>query len=563
VSALFDEMGTDSVELLQGVQWPVALYALGVLIVLAGGILLLRRVLFQGAPSLGSRRLIWLVELALAPALIVVARESLLGLGLEPRLAGGVEIVSRIALCLALAWLADRAVTLFFLERADGDSAVRLPGILRTGIRIALYALAGVAALALIRDDETLGFVVSGSVLLGVLGLALQGVLQDAFAGIALSLDEPFKLGDWIELEDGTIGQVRDMSWRTTQVRSLDQGIIVIPNSRISATRIHNHTTQDERHALLLRVNLSNEVDPVLARRLLLEALLATPGVLPAPAPTVRVEDGGSRPCRYLLHFFCRDFPSKYKVTSEVYETVWRHLREHQIFTSPAASDIWLFREGARRIQEESIEALLQETPLFQSLNDTQRQALQSAVHHRVFPAGTIVFREHDDGDSVFIILSGRVEVLTSRRGGALARLGAGDYFGEMSLLTGGPRTATVRTATECTLLEIERDTLAPMLKELPELEQELTQVEERRYVEMKSELCEAVKDVFIRYVGPIAYEIADEAYQQWLAKGNASPSAVEDYITLLADKIVDPSQRESFSNDAHRAIQGVPQTGS
>lgn len=465
-------------------EWTALLYALGILTLCAVGFLVVRRILLRGAPSLESQRFLWFVDLVILPVLIFSARELLLWWTPGAAFAEYVQIISWLAFFLAIAWLADRGIALFVVPRAD-DGTVSMPRILRTGIQVALYAIAVVLALVLIGKHDAFGFVVSGSVVLGVLGLALQSTLQDAFAGVALSMEEPFKLGDWIELEDGTIGQVLDLSWRTTQLRTFEHGIIVIPNSHISSTRTHNHTIKDKRYGVMLHVHLSNEVDPAMARRVLLEAILATPDVLSSPAPSVTIEDGGSRPHRYLLYFYCRDFLAKFNVTSKVYENIWRYLHHLGLSTSPPSSDVWMHRKAAHEVREESVDTHIRNTPLFQPLNENEHEALQSAVRYRVFPADCIVVREDEAGDSLFIIAGGQVLVMVNGR--TIARVGSGDYFGEMSLLTGAPRTATVRTVTETTLLEIDKAALLPILESRPELGQALAEVEARRQVELES----------------------------------------------------------------------------
>lgn len=469
-------------------HWTLWLQALAIPLLLAGAFVVLRWLFLRRWHSVTARRLLWAVELVVLPLLIVTARQLLVGLDLGARPAGGVEVAAGVALCLALAWLADRGIGLFLLTRLDDGAARGIPRILRIGIRVALYLLALVIAFTLVLERDALGFVVSGSVVLGVLGLALQGVLQDTFAGIALSIEEPFHIGDWIELDDGSLGQVLDISWRSTRLRSFEHGVLIVPNHRMASARIHNYTQDDVRHALMLDVHLSNEIDPAMGRRLLLEAVLATPGTLQHPAPSVNLADGGGRPYRYLLYFHCTDYVSTFVIKSKLYERIWRHLRQLGLATAPAANDLWLHRAASQDVHEEDIDRLVQNTPLFAPLTEHERAELLTAVGYRVFPADSAVVRQGEAGDSLFIIAGGRVRVSVSRRGRSreIARLGSGDYFGEISLLTGATRSATVTTVTECTLLEIDREALTPILGARPELSATLAEVEARRQLEME-----------------------------------------------------------------------------
>lgn len=475
---------------LDGVDWVAIFNALIIIGAAIGLFVVMRWLVLRQWRSLRARRVVWFLELLILPLLIIGARQILLGLEDGEALATAIRLTIGVVLCFAFAWLVDRGIGLFLLRQAHHDGATAgIPRILRTGIRIAVYAVALLAAFTLVLDRSAFGFVVSGSVLLGVLGLALQGVLQDAFAGVALSIDEPFRLGDWIELEDGTVGQVVDISWRATRLRTFQRGILVVPNHQAASARIHNHTHGDARLGMMLNVHLSNEVDPAMGRRLLLEAMLGTPGVLADPPPSVYLADGGGRPYRYLLYFACADFPSRWLVMSKVYESVWRYLRPVGLHTAPAASDHWLQRGRRQEVMEDNLESLLRNTPLFAPLNDNELAALQASISYRVFPAGVSVVTQGEPGESLFIIAGGQVQVTVGERnraGNEIARLGVGDYFGEISLLTGAPRSAHVRTITECTLIEVDKDALLPILSARPELGEALAEVEARRQIEME-----------------------------------------------------------------------------
>ncbi len=436
----------------------------------------------------------WGGELVLLLLLVASAHALILQFDTGQRLTDAAEVVFGGALCFAVAWVTDRAVTLFLLPRVHHrrhGTSLAVPGILQTFITIGLYAVAVLIFLVAVLRQEALGFVVSGSVLLGVLGLALQDILRDAFAGVAVSLEEPFRLGDWVELEDGTIGQITDIRWRSTRLYSYENGTVVIPNARISGYRIHNHTLDDPRYAISMYVHLPNDVDPVMGRRLLLEATLATPGVLSEPAPIVRVVDGDTRPCSYLLYFFCADFGERIQVKSAVYENVWRYLKPMGVFTAPAATDTWLHRASAQHgeLRQDDVAELIGQAPLFTPLTPAEREALAAAAHYRVFPAGKTIVTEGEAGQSLFLVVGGHLQVNVKRDDAPIARLATGEHFGEMSLLTGAPRAATVQAITDCTLIEIDKEALLPIVQARPELGDELARVQARRQLEIEQSM--------------------------------------------------------------------------
>jgi small-conductance mechanosensitive channel/CRP-like cAMP-binding protein len=476
-----------------GLDWTIWLYPLLLFGVVLAVFFVLRQLLMRRWPRLQWSAAMWACEAVVLLVLVTCARALLLQFERGPGLLDTIDTVFGGVLCFAFVWLVDRATTLFILPRTHHrrGTSVTVPGILQTFISIALYAIGVLAFLVVVLRQDALGFVVSGSVLLGVLGLALQDILRDAFAGVAVSLDEPFRLGDWVELEDGTVGQVADIRWRSTRLYSFEHGTTVIPNARISAYHVHNHTVGDPSYAISMYVSLPNEVDPVMGRRLLLEATLATPGVLREPAPIVRVADGGSRPYQYLLYFFCTDFMARIGVRSGVYENIWRHLKPLGVFTAPGASDTRLHRTSASQgqLQQDDIAALIGQAPLFAPLTRDEREALAASVDYRLSPAGTTIVSEGEAGQSLFLVAGGQVQVRVCSEDEPIARLGKGEQFGEMSLLTGAPRAATVEAITDCTLLEIDKDALTPIVQARSELGDELARVQAYRQLELEQAL--------------------------------------------------------------------------
>jgi CRP-like cAMP-binding protein len=135
-----------------------------------------------------------------------------------------------------------------------------------------------------------------------------------------------------------------------------------------------------------------------------------------------------------------------------------------------------------------AIESAIASVDLFTLLSDEARSRVADGARERRFAAGEMVVQEGDRGSSMFVVESGRLGVSahgTVGQSQRLAVLEPGAAFGEISLLTGDPRTATVRAMTEATLLEIDKATLLPILRENPSIVGmlELTMQERRKRV--------------------------------------------------------------------------------
>ena len=109
---------------------------------------------------------------------------------------------------------------------------------------------------------------------------------------------------------------------------------------------------------------------------------------------------------------------------------------------------------------------MLRKVPLFAPMAKKQLAEIGAAADEFVVDDGSVVMREGDPGDTCLVVAAGSMDV--HRRGRRLATIGPGDVVGEMSLLDGGPRTATVTAAGRCVLLALDRPTFAMMLQRSP-----------------------------------------------------------------------------------------------
>src|SRR5436309_2099810 len=133
---------------------------------------------------------------------------------------------------------------------------------------------------------------------------------------------------------------------------------------------------------------------------------------------------------------------------------------------------------------------VLASIPFFAEVLDGEEiDILGGKVSPRPFPAGTVLIHEDDGGDSMFVIVSGEVDVSIGDSGAGLARvlarLGAGDIVGEMSLMTGARRSATVTAINPVTALEVTKAAIEPILNAAPELVERFAAMLERRQAEI------------------------------------------------------------------------------
>jgi CRP-like cAMP-binding protein len=151
----------------------------------------------------------------------------------------------------------------------------------------------------------------------------------------------------------------------------------------------------------------------------------------------------------------------------------------HRAGVQPATPKQDLFHEPRpqRQLDAGSLEdrvALLARVELFQSLTDEERARLSGQMRARLFKEGATVIKGGEAGESMFILCEGLLTVMIALKEGQqesrVARLQAGMFFGEMSALTGEPRSATIVAATDSLVFEITKDDIAELIQRRPEL---------------------------------------------------------------------------------------------
>jgi len=175
---------------------------------------------------------------------------------------------------------------------------------------------------------------------------------------------------------------------------------------------------------------------------------------------------------------------------------VWYELKRQGITIPFPIRTLHVERKKARPVHEDQAEALsiLRGERLFECLSEEQLDQVVKDAHLKLFGRGEPVIEEGAAGDSMFVLLRGAANVFVSKNGSRIqvASLGAGDCFGEMSLLTGEPRSATVRADADCYVMEIGKPVMAEVLRDAPSCLEKLSELLARRRMETEGALKEA-----------------------------------------------------------------------
>jgi small-conductance mechanosensitive channel/CRP-like cAMP-binding protein len=345
----------------------------------------------------------------------------------------------------------------------------RSPAIVQDALVVAVF---GGAAVFVLKDST---FLTASAIAAAAVGFALQDTLGNAFAGLAIQIEKPFRVGHWIAVGNFE-GSVAEVTWRATKIRTKAGNLVVIPNNTIAKEVINNYSEPAAPTRAAVDVGAAYASPPNEVREAIRAAMRQVPRLLPAPAPDVLLLDFGASAIVYRARFWIADFSQLDILQDEVRRAIYYEFRRREI-EIPWPIQVEYKREEtpvdtpARR---DGFLRAVAASPILAGLDaDTHRALAESAVE-RVFGDGEAIVREGEAGASMFLIRRGRVGVTirADAREDAreVATTESGGYFGEMSLLTGEPRTATVTARGDCTVLEISAEAFGTYVRSHPEV---------------------------------------------------------------------------------------------
>ena len=361
-------------------------------------------------------------------------------------------------------------------QRAQGSEA---PRVLADTTSVLVVLAAALIVLQYIYGVRVPGLLAGSGVVAIIAGLALQNLLGNLFAGIALHFEQPFTTGDWL-IVDGVHARVIEVSWRSTRLMTTDAIVIDVANSKIIADTITNVSTPTPRHAVRTRIGLHYDVPPTRALAVLREAAASVPHVCPDQPPTVYLKEFADSSIVYEIKVWIDDHT--------IYDQVLSDLRSHCWYAARRAGMeipfpiVTLNQPRADRAPELARAAAgraLRAHPIFSFLSEEDVDRLLDESRIVLFSAAERIIQQGDQGHSMFLIIRGRVEVRMAPdgRSAVAAELGAGGCFGEMSVLTGEPRTATVIALDEVEAVEIPKAAFASLIHGNPEVVGRLTEL--------------------------------------------------------------------------------------
>jgi small-conductance mechanosensitive channel/CRP-like cAMP-binding protein len=404
---------------------------------------------------------------------------------------GAAAILLSTALVVALV---NRYVWDFYFEK---KRQTPIPHFLREVIGgiIFLVALLFVLSSGYHAEAQLKGLLAGSGVIAIIVGFAGQNLFAGIIGGISIQINRPYKVGDWLQVGE-RFAEVMEINWRSTRLRTNDGIYLDIPNNEMVSHEIVNLHYPTEVHAMRIRVGVEYKNRPNRVKDALFRAASAADGVLAEPKVKVFLVDFADFAVIYEIKFYMGNHSRINEINDAVRTNVWYELKRQGITIPFPIRTLHVERRAAPAAYEnyDEARAILRDEPLFECLSDAQIDNLVKEARLNYFGRGERVIQEGADGDSMFVLLRGAARVWVSKNGSSIpvATLSAGDCFGEMSLLTGESRTATVQAESDCYVLEIGKPVMAEVIRDSPDCLERLSELLARRKMENEGVLKEA-----------------------------------------------------------------------
>jgi CRP-like cAMP-binding protein len=304
-------------------------------------------------------------------------------------------------------------------------------------------------------------------------------------------------VGDWVRVGDRD-GRVEQVSWRAMRLLTWDGDTLTVPNNEVARHSLLNYAVPRTPHSRIIVVGVNYHTPPNRVIEVLRKVLEQVQGLAEAPASSARILSFQESAIQYEIRYYFEGYEKYRRLEGEIFRLIWYHFRRRGIQIPFPVRDVFLHRAVPPSQGEETpaqrVERALRTVDLFRPLSDDELRRVIARTRPLHYSAGERIIEEDRPGDSFFIIDQGQVLVL-KRMGGTdreIARLAEGQFFGEMALLTGERRSATIEAITDVDLFMIDKPAFQDILAANPTIAVDIsTLLSERR-----GALAQAVDDL-------------------------------------------------------------------
>lgn len=343
---------------------------------------------------------------------------------------------------------------------------LEIPHLIRNIAVVLAFSVSFLSILKNFFNVNLTSLLTTSAILSAVIGLAVQDTLTTFIAGLVLTSDHSFELGDTVIIKD-IVGKIIDTNWRTTKLLKAGGGIVSIPNNLLLKEITVNYLKRSN-IVITIKVSASYNDSPNKVKNLLLKVAHNNVNVVKDPEPFVIISGYGDSGINYELKATIHEeYLRRILIETELYSSIWYAFNREGIKIPYSVREI-VTPKDLLASSPEILSSYFQKVEFFNTLKEEDLNKLQQITKLQTFGKNEFIFMQNDPGDSFFIIKTGKVCIMLDDK--EIACLHEGDFFGEMSLLTGNPRTASVKASEDTEVLVIEKDAFKGLIQTNQEL---------------------------------------------------------------------------------------------
>lgn len=357
-----------------------------------------------------------------------------------------------------------------------------------------LLVFVGYIAWVLVRlrlaGMDLASLVTTSALITAVVAFSMQDTLGNTMGGLLLQLESSLKIGDWITIS-GVSGRISEIRWRYTAVETRDGETVVFPNSVLMKnpfTVISSPTQRCPEWRRWLWFNVHCSVPPGRVIELAVAAVTAAdiPNVAREPEPGCVLMEFGSGFSRYALRYWLVDAGPDSPTDSAVRMCLFAALQRAGIEFAITEHSVHMVVDSRQRRERSQAhdwqrrQMVLRSADLFNGLTEGEIAIMAEGLTYAPFANGDVIIRQGVAGDSLYLLAEGEVDVWIETHGQLrrhVATLGPGEVFGEVGMMTGEPRRATLTAKHYAQCYRLDRTSFEQVIHSRPEIAEEIARV--------------------------------------------------------------------------------------
>ena len=310
------------------------------------------------------------------------------------------------------------------------------------------------------------GLLFTSTIISAIIGLSMQETLSNVFAGLSLQLEATFSIDDWVNL-GGHEGKVANHSWRSLTLITRENHRIVLPNRVVAEEKIINYSRPSSRQIHTFNIDLDYSHPPNQVLEILRDQLNDIPEVEVDDIAYPFVVNYAESGITYCLKFWIDNYADVPHIQNVVLARLWYALDRNKIKIPYPIREILINTgtdESKIKAESEAKQDMLEKLrsqAWLSEMTDDQLQALAERAKISRYSMHDNLVTQDTKGDSMYMVVSGSTKVLIKGEADTeihVADKNPGDFFGEMSLLTGDNTSATVRAKEDMEVIVVDKE---------------------------------------------------------------------------------------------------------